>query len=131
MLWTFYWDNAYIYAIMARTVKKLLSNTEQEIFRNWNDIRGSQVKAVNITLCNTSASAVNVWLSFVVLSGLFINGAVLSNVSIAAYETITTEITDRIIVMDEMIKGYASVADVVSLSVDLVGDIQPENDIPL
>lgn len=113
---------------MARTLKRLLPNTETEIFRNWNDIIGSQVKATNITLCNTSAGAVKVYLSFVVLSGLFLAGAVLNNTTLAAYETITIEITDRIINTDESIRGYASVPDVIALSIDLVGDITPEDD---
>lgn len=114
---------------MARTLKRLLPNTETEIFRNWNDIIGSEVKAVNITLCNTSGSPVDVFLSFVVLSGVFLSGAVLSGATIPANETISVEITERVINMDESIKAYASVADAIVLSIDLVGDITPEDEI--
>lgn len=111
---------------MARTVKALLSNTETEIFYNWNDTFGSEVRAVNITLCNTSDSPVKVHLGFVAPSGLFIAGAVLSFAEIAAHDTLTIEITDRIINTDQSIRAWAEVPNVVSLSVDLTGDIWEE-----
>lgn len=110
---------------MARTVKQLLSNVESEIFYNWNDIRGSEIKAINITLCNTSASPVSVWLSFCVISGMFSAGLVLSETVVPAHDTITIEITERVINCDESIRAFCSVANVVSLSIDLVGDIEP------
>lgn len=112
---------------MPKTVKKLLTTVETEIFRNWNDMAGSEVKAVNITLCNASASAVDVWLSFCILSGLFSAGMVLSKFSIAANKTETIEITDRIINCDESIRAFCSVNDTVTLSVDLLGVL---NDLP-
>lgn len=115
---------------MARTLKYLLGNTEAEIFRNWNDHFGAEVKAVNITLCNTHSSAVKVHLGFVVPSGLFIAGAVLSYAEIPANGNITIEVTDRVINMDESIRGWAEVPNVVSLSIDLVGDVW-EEDIPV
>ncbi|HQV54131.1 MAG TPA: hypothetical protein PLX17_01385 [Chitinophagaceae bacterium] len=108
---------------MAATVKTLLPNTETEIFYNWNDLYGSEVKAVNITLCNTSNTDVKVHLGFVVPSGLFIAGAVLSFATVPANDTITIEVTDRIISTDESIRAWAEVPNVISLSVDLVGDI--------
>ncbi len=114
---------------MAANIKRVLSDTETEIFYNWNDLRGSKITAKNITLCNTSGSAVDVWLSFVVLSGLFINGAILSETSIPANETITIEVTERLLQTDDSIRAYASVADVVSLSIDFEGDIE-QSDIP-
>jgi len=113
---------------MARTVKTLLANTETEIFYNWNDHDEAEVKAVNITLCNTSDSPVKVHLGFVTISGLFIAGAVLSFAEIAAHDTMTIEITDRIISMDESIRAWAEVPNVISLSVDLVGDVWEENE---
>jgi len=112
---------------VAATVKTLLSNTETEIFYNWNDELGAEVKAVNITLCNTSGTDVKVHLGFVVPSGLFIAGAVLSFATIAAHDTLTIEITDRIISVDESIRAWAEVPNVISLSVDLVGDITQED----
>lgn len=108
---------------MAAALKQLLPNVETELYYNWNDLPGSKIKAVNITLCNTSASDVDVWLSFCIISGVFSAGLVLSKMTIPANETITTEITERIINVDESIRGFASVADVVALSIDLVGDI--------
>lgn len=114
---------------MARTVKKLLGNTETEIFRNWDDRPNSKIIAQNITLCNTSGSVVQVHLGFVVLSGLFLAGAVLSNTDLAAYETRTIEITPRVMNVDESIRAYCSVPNVVSLSVDLIGDIEQEPEI--
>lgn len=113
---------------MARTVKYLLGNTEAEIFKNWNDTFGAEVKAVNITLCNTHTSPVKVHLGFVVPSGLFIAGAVLSFAEIPAHGNITIEITDRIIQMDEAVRGWAETPNVVSLSIDLVGDVWEEED---
>jgi len=112
---------------MARTVKQLLSTVETEIFKNWNDLPNSEVKAINITLCNLSGSSVNVWLSFCVISGFFSAGLVLSQTAIAAYETITIEVTDRIILTDESVRAFASVANVVSLSIDLVGNIDEDD----
>lgn len=111
---------------VARTVKTLLPNTETEIFYNWNDIPGAEVKAVNITLCNTHSSPVKVHLGFVSISGLFLAGAVLSFAEIPAHDTLTVEITERIIEMDSSIRAWAEVPNVVSLSIDLVGDIEPE-----
>lgn len=116
---------------MARTVKTLLQNTETEIYYNWNDLPGAEVKAVNITLCNTHSSPVKVHLGFVVPSGLFIAGAVLSFAEIAAHDTLTIEITDRIISMDESIRAWAEIGNVVSLSIDLVGDISEVPDVPI
>lgn len=111
---------------MARTIKKLLGNTEAEIFRNWNDMPNSKIMAQNITLCNTSNAVVKVHLSFVVLSGLFLAGAVLSNTDLEAYETRTIEITPRVILMDESVRAYAEVPNVISLSIDLIGNIDQE-----
>ena len=101
------------------TLKRLLPNVETELFRNWDDT-DNEVSAVSMHFCNTSASPVNVWISFVELSGLFINGAVFSNFPIAANSSEYKEIPKRILAMDASIRGYASVADVVSLSIDLV-----------
>jgi len=114
---------------VARTVKNLLSNVETEIFYNWNDSLNSEIKAVNITLCNITGSAVDVWLSFCVISGMFSAGLVLSQTTVPANETISIEITNREILMDQSIRGFASVADAVSLSIDLVGDIESEQPI--
>lgn len=115
---------------MARTVKVLLPSVETEIFKNWNDLPDSEIKAVNITLCNQSGSAVDVWLSFCVISGFFSAGLVLSEVTVPANTTLPPiEITERIINTDESIRGFASIADVVSLSIDLVGNIDQEDTI--
>lgn len=102
------------------TLKKLLPNTETELFRNYDDT-GTEVSAVSMLFCNTSASTVNVWVSFVELSGVFINGAVFSNFPIAANSSEYKEIPKRVIPMDGSIRAYASVADVISFSVDLIG----------
>lgn len=103
-----------------RTLKKLLPNTETEIFYNWDDT-GTVVKAMNITLCNTSNATVKVHLSFCVISGDFRAGAVLSYADIAPYGTKTIEITERIVEMDESIRAYAEVPGVIALSIDLDG----------
>ncbi len=102
------------------TLKRLLPNTETELFRNWDDT-GNEVSVVSLLLCNTSNAAVDVWISFVELSGLFINGAVFSKFSIAANSSEYKEIPRRVLAVDESIRGYASVADVISFSADLVG----------
>lgn len=102
------------------TLKRLLPNVETELFRNWDDT-DNEVSAVSIVFCNTSASAVQVWISFVELSGLFINGAIFSNFTIAANSSEYKEIPRRILEMDESIRGYCSVANVCSFSVDLIG----------
>jgi len=114
---------------MARTIKNLLSDVETEIFYNWEDRSWVEVKAMNISLCNTSSSAVDVYLSFTLLSGLFLTGAVLNGLTIPANETITLEATERIMNSDESIRAYASVADVVALSIDLMG-VDPEPPVP-
>lgn len=116
---------------MARTVKQLLTTTETEIFRNWNDLPFAQVKAINITLCNVTSSAVDVWLSFCVISGMFSAGLVLSRATVPANDTITIEITERLLVMDEQIRAFASVNNAIALSIDLIGDIEIEPDVPL
>lgn len=108
---------------MAATLKRLLPDVETELFRNWNDHDGAVIEANNITLCNVSGSDVEVWLSFCVLSGFFSAGLVLSQMTIPAYQTITTQITNRVILMDESIRGFASTANVVTVSLDLIGDI--------
>ncbi len=102
------------------TLKRLLPDTETELFRNWDDT-GTEVSAVSMLFCNTSASDVEVWVSFVELSGLFINGAVFSGFTIPANESVYQEIPKRVLSMDESIRAYASTADVVSFSVDLIG----------
>lgn len=111
---------------MAATIKQLLPDVETELFYNWNDLSGSEIKAVNITLCNITGSDVEVWLSFCVISGMFSAGLVLSQTTVPANETITIEITERVILMDESIRGFCSVANSVALSLDLVGDISQD-----
>jgi len=103
-----------------KTLKRLLPNTETEIFFNWDDT-GRVVKAMNITLCNTSNATVKVHLSFCVISGDFRAGAVLSYADIGPYETKTIEITERIIEMDQSIRAYAEAPNVIALSIDLDG----------
>lgn len=105
------------------TLKKLLPAVETELFYNYNDKLGSKITAMNITLCNISGSPVNVWLSFCIISGMFSAGLVLSQTVVPANDTISIEVTERVVNTDESIRGFASVADVVSLSLDLVGDI--------
>lgn len=114
---------------MAATIKQLLPDVETELFYNWNDLPGSEIKAVNITLCNVTGSDVEVWLSFCVISGMFSAGLVLSQTTVPANEQITIEVTERVINMDESIRGFASVANAVALSLDLVGDVT-QRDIP-
>lgn len=114
---------------MARTIKQLLTTTETEIFKNWNDVIGSEIKAVSIWLCNTSASGVDVWLSFCVISGYFSAGLVLSKTTIAANTTIQIPIEPRIIAMNESVRAFASINNSVALSFDLVGDIEQEDNI--
>lgn len=113
---------------MPRTVKTLLPNTETEIFYNWNDRVGATVTATNIWLCNTSSSDVKVHLGFVVISGNFLAGAILSHTVVPANSEFPIQIAPRIISMDESIRAWAEVPDVVSLSIDLVGDIEPEGE---
>ena len=87
------------------TVKRLLPNTETEIFRNWDD-SGTDVRALSITLTNTSASAVRVFVSFVELSGLFLAGAIFSNFEILPYDSVYKEIPTRALQVDESIRAY-------------------------
>lgn len=102
------------------TVKKLLPNTETEIFRNWDDT-GNPVSALSITLTNTSPNPVKVHVSFVELSGLFLAGTIFSNFTIAGYESIYKEIPTRYMSVDESLRAYAEVPNVIALSVDLSG----------
>lgn len=105
------------------TLKRLLKDAETELFRNWDDT-GNEVAIVSIHFCNTSASPVDVWISCVELSGLFINGALFSSFTIAANASVYKEIPRRILAVDESIRGYASAADVVAFSADLTGVTQ-------
>lgn len=114
------------------TLKRLLKDSETELFRNWDDT-GNKVEVVNMTFCNTSAAPVNIWVSFVELSGLFINGAIFSEFEIPANDTVYKSIPKRVLATDESIRGYASVTDVVAFSADLEGvteDLIPPEELP-
>lgn len=102
------------------TLKRLLPTTETELFRNWDDT-GNEVSAVSMLFCNTSLSPVDVWVSFVDVSGVFVSGAIFSGFTILANSSEYKEIPKRILALNECIRAYASVADVVSFSVDLIG----------
>jgi len=102
------------------TAKRLLPNTETEIFYNWDDT-GNPVSALSITLTNTSPNPVKVHVSFVELSGLFLAGVIFSNFTIAGYASEYKEIPTRYMSVDESIRAYAEVADVIALSIDLSG----------
>lgn len=113
-------------------LKRLLPDVETELFYNWDDT-GNEVSLIRIHFCNTSASVVNVWISVVELSGEFINGALFSEYPIPANDTLYIDIPKRVLAMDDSIRGYASVADVVSFSADLSGVSQsliPSAEIP-
>lgn len=102
------------------TLKRLLKNTDTELFRNWDDTN-NEVSAVGITLCNTSASDVKVWVSFIEFSGVFINGAIFSGLTVNAHSSAYREIPKRVLAMDDTIRAYAETADVIAFSVDLIG----------
>ena len=102
------------------TLKRLLKDTETELFYNWDD-SGNEVALISMHFCNTSNAAVDVYISCVELSGLFINGALFSKFSIAAHSSEYKEIPRRVLACDESIRGYASVADVIAFSADLSG----------
>ena len=115
------------------TLKRLLKDTETELFRNWNDLPDSEVAVVSIHFCNTSNASVDVWISCVELSGLFINGALFSKFPVAANSSEYKEIPRRILAVDESLRGYASVADVIAFSCDLDGvtqDLIPPDALP-
>lgn len=112
---------------MPKTVKRLLTTVETEIFKNWNDVIGSQVKAVSIWLTNASGGAVDVWLSFCVLGGVFSAGMILSKKSIAANDVVQIPIDPRILAMDESVRAFASANNVITLSIDILGI---EQDLP-
>ncbi len=105
---------------MSFLIKALLSNSEVEYYKNVKD--SATVTATRITLCNTSASPVTVNLSFYneVKSETFEMGAVLFGKSIAANETLT-EVLDRDMQPDDKLCAEASTADVIAMSVDIVG----------
>ena len=106
---------------MSYLVKAILADAAVEYYRNYtNDV---VVIAKRITLCNTSASPVTVNLSFFnpLISETFETGAVLFGKSIPANDSIT-EVIERELQSDDTISAYASVADVISLSVDIEGD---------
>ena len=114
------------------TLKRLLKDTETELFRNWDDT-GNEVSVISMHFCNTSASDVDVWISCVELSGLFITGALFSGFTVPANSSEYKEIPRRVLAVDESIRGYASAADVISFSVDLSGvnqDLIPPEVLP-
>ena len=105
---------------MAYIIKALLATTETQYYKNTQDRNTTELLCTNMTVCNTSSSPVDVSLSFYeVVNQAFETGAVLFETSIPANESI--EIQNRILYQDDIISAKASVADVASLSIDIIG----------
>ena len=106
---------------MSYLIKAILGDTTAEYYHNYTN--GIVITAKRITLCNTSASPVTVNLSFFnsLIGETFETGAVLFGKNIPANDSIT-EVLDRELQSDDTVNAYASVTNVVSLSMDIEGD---------
>lgn len=106
---------------MAFLIKGLLQLTETEYYLNVQSSQTEAVIAQRIVVTNISASPVNVSLSFynAVNGEVFATGSVLFAKALAANETV--EIMDREMQPDDKIAAYASIVDVVALSIDVQG----------
>jgi len=108
---------------MAYIIKSLLPTSSLEFYKNVKDsFPQIALTATNIVLCNTSGSAVTVFLSFfnAALGETFATGAVLYGYSLVANSTLL--VNDRIIYLDDTVNAYAGTVDVVSLSMDIIND---------
>lgn len=109
---------------MPITIKRLLQDTEEDLYVN--PSQNLPALATNISLCNTSSSAVDVYLSFCADNSPVISlqeGAILYKYPLAANDYI--ELKDRILRMGDVIKAYAGTVDTVCLQIDI---IQSETD---
>ena len=108
---------------MAYIIKTLLPNTNTLFYENVKDNNKERVAATRIVFCNTSASPVDIYLSVYNpdFSESFQTGAILFNYALAgnAFLELTTE---RDLYPNDELSAYADTADVVSMSIDIIGD---------
>lgn len=108
---------------MAYIIKALLPTTETEYYYNTQEgLNTYATYAKNIRLTNTSGSAATVFLSFY-NSGVgesFESGAILYGYSIDANDSI--ELGERYLGADDKIYAYSGTADVIAMSIDIVGN---------
>lgn len=107
---------------MPFVIKAKLPTTALRYYKNTQDDGDSELKAVNIRLCNLTAAPVSASLSFYCADEgqVFGDGAVLFEQDIPANDAV--EISDRYIYIDDIIEAYAGAADSISLSIDIEGD---------
>jgi hypothetical protein len=108
---------------MSYLIKASLTISAVQFYINANDRSTEPIIATNIRLCNTSGSAVIVYLSFYASEGGLENfeiGSVLFGYSLAANTVL--DVPDRILQVNDIIEAYADTADVVSISMDIAGD---------
>lgn len=109
---------------MPITIKVLLKDSEEDLYLN--PSQNLPALATNISLCNTSGSAVAVSLAFCMDNSPVISfeeGAVLYGYSLPANGFL--ELKDRMLRPADVIKAYAGTADVVCLQIDI---LQSETD---
>lgn len=101
-------------------IKRLLQTGAEELYFNTSsDTTYPEVIGRNITLFNTSGSSVNVYLAFIKKGDVFETGAILFEYPLAAHGYL--ELQERRLLNNDTIVAYASTADVVALSIDVIG----------
>lgn len=107
---------------MAFIIKTLLSTSSTQYYYNTQEEENTyRTYATNIRFTNISGSAATVFLSFYndSLSETFEIGAVVYGLSIPANESI--EIQDRYLGENDKIFAYSGTADVIAMSIDIIG----------
>ena len=105
---------------MAYIIKARLTVAAVDYYKNVTEYSPLPQIATNIVLCNTSATAANVTLSFTKLDGEITTGFILFETPIPAKGFL--ELKDRVVGVDTLIKAYASVDNVVVFSCDVLND---------
>jgi hypothetical protein len=108
---------------MAYIIKTLLPITNTLFYENVKDNNKERVAATRIVFCNTSASPVDIYLSVYNpdLSETFQTGAILFNYALAGNAFLELA-TERDLYPNDELSAYADTADVVSMSIDIIGD---------
>lgn len=101
------------------SIKAILTTAPIVYYKNTQDGKADLV-CTNIVLSNTSAVVANVYVSFTRKDADFNKGSILYKYSLPANSSIN--LNERRINPDQTIQAYCDTADVVALSIDIIGD---------